>query len=159
MAAHGNIEEFDHSLQDWTQYCERLEKYFLSNDVKDATKQCAILLSVSSSATYRLVRNLVAPAKLTDKLFNNIVELVHDHYTPKPSMIAQRFQFHCRSQKEGESIAKFTAELRQLSEHSQFEAVLNNMLHVRDRLVCGVRDVRIQHCALAEPDLKFKKAL
>ena len=91
MAAHGNIEEFDRSVQDWTEYCERLEQYFLANDVQDATKQRAILLSVSSSATYWLIRNLVAPAKPTDKSFDDIVELVRDHYTPKPSAIVQQF--------------------------------------------------------------------
>ena len=39
MAAHGNIEEFDRSVQDWTEYCEWLEQYFLANDVQDATKR------------------------------------------------------------------------------------------------------------------------
>ena len=96
MAAHGNIEEFDRSVQDWTEYCERLEQYFLANDVWDATKQRAILLSLSGSATYRLIRNLVAPAKPTDKSLGDIVELVRDHYTPKPSAIVQRFRFHSR---------------------------------------------------------------
>ena len=81
MAGHGNIEEFDHSVHDWTEYCERLEQYFLADDVQDASKQRAILLSVSGSATYQLIRNLVAPAKLTDKSFDNIVELVRDHFT------------------------------------------------------------------------------
>ena len=109
MAAHGNIEEFDHSAQDWTEYCEQLEQYFLSNDVQDATKQCAILVSISGSATYRLIRNVVAPAKPTDKSFDNIVELVSDHYTPKPSAFVQRCRFHSRSQKEQESIAEFVA--------------------------------------------------
>ena len=98
---------------------------------------------ISSSATYQLIRNPVAPDKLTDKSFNDIVELVCDHCTPKPSAIIQWFRFRSRSQKEGELIAEFVAELRQLSKHCNFEAVLNDMLH--DRLVCGIRDVRIQH--------------
>ena len=117
MAAHGNIEEFDSLVQDWTEYCERLEQYFLANDVQDATKQCAILLSISSSATYQLIRKLVAPAKQTDKSFDDIVELVHVHYTPKTSAIVQQFRFHSCLQKEGESITEFVAELRRLSEH------------------------------------------
>ena len=99
----------------------------------------------------------MAPAKPTDKSFDDIVELVCDHYTPKPSAIVQRFRFHSRSQKEGESIADFVAELRRLSEHCQFEAVLNDMLC--NRLVCGIKEVRNQRRLLVEPDLTFQKAL
>ena len=47
------------------------------------------------------------------------------------------------------------AELRRLSEHCGFQD-LENML--RDRLVCGVRDTRIQKKLLAEMGLTFKKA-
>jgi hypothetical protein len=49
------------------------------------------------------------------------------------------------------------AELRTLSEHCEFGASLDEML--RDRLVCGVNEDRIQRRLLAEPVLDLKKAL
>ena len=49
------------------------------------------------------------------------------------------------------------ASLRRLSKHCKYEAILDDML--RDRLVCGVRDKRIQQRLLAEPDLTFQKAM
>ena len=48
-------------------------------------------------------------------------------------------------------------ELHQLSEFCGFKGLLDDML--RDRLVCGIRDAKVQRQLLAEPDLKFKKAL
>ena len=48
------------------------------------------------------------------------------------------------------------AELRRLSEHCAFDVSLDDML--RDRLVCGVRDTRVQRRLLSEPNLTFKKA-
>ena len=111
MATHGNIGEFDRGAEDWAAYCERLEQYFLANDVEDADKQRAILLSVCGAGTYQLIRNLVAPDKPSEKTFGAIVTLVRDHHNPPPSAIVQRFKFHSRSQKEGESIAEFVAEL------------------------------------------------
>ena len=157
MATHGRIGEFNRAEEeDWTAYCERLEQYFLANDVESAEKQRAILLSVCGAATYQLVRNLVAPDKPTDKSFDEIVKLVKEHHTPPPSEIVQRFKFNSRSQRDGESVAEFMAELRRLSEHCKFEATLDNML--RDRLVCGIRDVRTQRRLLAEADLTRKKA-
>ena len=57
---------------------------------------------------------------------------------------------------QGEIAAEFVVELRKLLEQCQFGASLNKML--RDRLVSGVTDGRLQRCLLAEPDLTFKKA-
>ena len=71
-------------------------------------------------------------------------------------MIAQRFTFNKQVQHEGETAAEFVAELQKLSEQCQFRASLDEML--RDRLVCGVKDGRLQWCLLAEPDLTFRKA-
>jgi len=46
---------------------------------------------------------------------------------------------------------------RRLAEHSKYEGALEDML--RDYLVCGISDRHLQHQLLAEPSLKFKKAL
>ena len=54
-------------------------------------------------------------------------------------------------------MAEFVAQLRQLSEHCQFGDTLSDML--RDRIVCGINDQRIQRHLLAESDLTLAKAM
>ena len=81
---------------------------------------------------------------------------MRQHHDPKPSAIVQRFRFNSRTRHAGESIAAFVAELRQLAEHCEYGNILNDML--RDRLVCGIDDSRIQRRLLAEPQLTFDKA-
>lgn len=49
------------------------------------------------------------------------------------------------------------AELRHLSEHCECGITLHEML--RDRLVCGVRDIRVQRWLLAEAKWTLKRAL
>ena len=44
MATYGKIGEFTESEETWTHYVERLEQYFLANDVEDVAKRRAILL-------------------------------------------------------------------------------------------------------------------
>ena len=156
MATHGSIGEFVNSQEDWRSYTERLQQYFTANDVENAEKQRAILLSVCGASTYQLIRNLVAPAKPTDKSFAEIVTLVQEHHHPPPSVTVQRFHFHSRSRRQGESVSAFVAELRKLSKHCNFGDTLNNML--RDRLVCGINDQRLQRRLLAEPNLTYTKA-
>ena len=60
---HGVIGAFDSGVEQWQTYSERLEQYFLANDVEAPEKQRAILLSVCGPATYQLIRNLAAPQK------------------------------------------------------------------------------------------------
>ena len=158
MAQHGNIGEFDAAREDWVSYTERLSQYFIANGITEdaAEKKRAILLSVCGAATYQLIRNLSAPEKPTEKSFAALVKLVQDHHQPPPSKIVQRFKFHTRVQKPEETVGQFIAELRKLSEHCVFGDTLDDML--RDRLVCGCKDSRLQCKLLAEPDLTFEKA-
>ena len=68
----------------------------------------------------------------------------------------QRFKFNSRSRQEGESVATFVAALRHLAIHCEYGVSLSDML--RDRLICGVNDDRIQRRLLAEAKIDFTKA-
>ena len=136
-------------------YSERLQQYFIANDVEDEGKKRAILLSNCGPQTYQLLKSLLTPAKPADKTFTEIVKELKDYWQPKPSEIVQRFNFHSRAQKQGESVTDYVAELRRISEHCNFSD-LETML--RDQLVCGVQDSRTQKKLLAESTLDFKKA-
>ena len=157
MATHRRFGEFNPQREDWTSYTERLQEYFIANKIEDAAKKKAVLLSIVGAETYQLMRNLTAPEKPTEKTFDQLVKLVKEHYHPAPSVILQRFKFGSRKQKPGESIATFVSELRRLSEHCNYGQALDEML--RDRVVCGIANARLQQCLLAEPDLTLKKAV
>ena len=153
---HGSVGPFDSSQEDWRSYTERLEQYFAANDVAGAAKQRAILLSACGASTYQLIRNLVAPDLPKDRSFDELVKLVQDHHQPPPSAIVQRFNFHSRSRQQGETVSEFVAGLRKLTEYCQFGDTLSDML--RDRLVCGINDQKLQRRLLAEPTLTYEKA-
>ena len=151
MAQFGSIFEFEPGRKDWISYTERMGDYFVATGVEEPGKQREILLSCCGASTYQLIRNLVAPGKPSGKTFEEIIQLVRRHHHPPPSEIVERFNF-----KEGESVAEFVADLRKLSENCKFEASLDNML--RDKLVCGARNIKLQRRLLSEPDLTFRKA-
>ena len=62
MATHGSVGEFVDQEEDWTSYCERMDQYFIANDIADVSKQRAIFLSSCGKPTYSLLRSLVSPA-------------------------------------------------------------------------------------------------
>ena len=71
-------------------------------------------------------------------------------------VIAERFGFHKRNQKVGESVSDFCVAIQKLSEHCQFGTTLNDAL--RDRLVCSLASENIQRKLLIEADLTYERA-
>ena len=152
----GQVNPFDREKEEWPQYVERLDYFFVANGITEAVKKRAILLTVVGPATYKLLRNLVAPAKPDEKTYKELVEVVKEHHNPKPAEIVQRFKFNSRVQQPGESVSTFVSQLRSLAEFCNFSS-LDNML--RDRQVCGVNDSQIQRRLLSERNLSFAKAI
>ncbi|VDI36590.1 Hypothetical predicted protein [Mytilus galloprovincialis] len=147
MPTYGKLDSFDES-EDWTQYVEhrrrRPEKgYFLK--------------LICGKNTYKLIRDLLAPAKPGTKSLAILTKLVKNHRDPVPSEIIQRFKFNSRTRHSDESVRTFIAALRSLTEHCNYGDTLNAML--RDRLVVGIKSDRIQRRLLAERNLTFEKAL
>ena len=96
----------------------------------------------------------MTPGKPT---FEELVQLMLAYRNPPPSVTIQRFTFKTHSQKDGETVSQFIAELWRLSEHCAFDVSLDDML--RDRLVCGVLNTRVQRRLLGEPNLTFYESL
>ena len=71
--------------------------------------------------------------------------------SPKPLTIAEIYRFHKRDHKEGESANEYLGHLRKLSKYCEFNAFLINAL--RDKIVCGLRNVHIQKRLLSESEL------
>ena len=117
------------------EYAERLENYFIANDINDVAKSRAILLNGVEASTYRLIKTLALPG------------------TPKELT----FEQNTRKQ-EGESVAEYVAALRKIAEHCEYPvAILNDLL--RDQLVCGISDKHVQQRFLQEAKLLYDEAL
>ena len=109
---------------------ERLEFYFSANGIIEDIKKGSILLTVIGKETYHLIRNLAAPTDLSFKPYAEIVKLLTDHLSPKPNMIVEQFKFYSQIRKEGESVAKFVSELRNLLRHCSFDNKLDDQTEI-----------------------------
>ncbi|XP_056098696.1 uncharacterized protein K02A2.6-like [Rhinichthys klamathensis goyatoka] len=153
----GTLTAFDNQSQTWEEYVEVLGHFFVANGIEDEEKKRAILLSSVGSRTYSLMRNLLSPNKPGEKSYKDLTDLLQSHYNPKPSEIVQRFKFNSRTRAVNETVMEYVAVLRELAQHCNYGDKLKEML--RDRLVCGIADDRMQRRLLAEPELTFEKAL
>ena len=153
----GRVEDFDGNKDDWQQYVERLEHFFVANGIDGAEKKRAVFLSLIGPSTYKTLRNLLSPDKPGDKSYASLVDTLSKHFKPAPSEIVERFRFNSLNRRPGESIATFVAELRALAEFCSFGGTLEAML--RDRIVCGINDDAIQRRLLSDPKLDYAKAV
>lgn len=84
----GNIGRFDDKGETWESYIERLEI------------TVSTLLTVMGLKMYNLLKNLFVPDKPTSNKFDEIIQLVQKHVSPKPSVITERYKFSLRIQRE-----------------------------------------------------------
>ena len=79
MTLLGSIASFDLKTNNITGYIERVEQYFIADDVTDEKKQTAIFLTVIGNETYSLLRNLLAPESPAEKTIKTLSETLIDH--------------------------------------------------------------------------------
>lgn len=68
----GRIEEFNPAQNDLESYTERLEQYFVANEVTTEEKKTAVLLSVIGAKAYEVLKSLIAPDKPSEKSYADL---------------------------------------------------------------------------------------
>ena len=84
---YGAITPFSYNAESFTELVERLEQWFIANDVTTAAKKRALFLSNIGAGGYKLVRSL-SQNEPTKKSYDELKKLMLDHIHPKPNEIA-----------------------------------------------------------------------
>lgn len=155
MGMIGKVPEFDSKKEDFDSYLERFERWLSANDIPPG-KKADVFLSVLGATEYGLLKNLIAPSKVSDKTYKEITTALSLHFKPKPILIAERFRFYKRQQKTNETVSEYLLALKQLASTCEFGQFLNDAL--RDQFVCGLSGEEYHKRLLAVKDLTFKKA-
>ena len=150
MTTIGKIGAYRRNSEEWPQYLERLEFFFVANEITDPVKKRAAFMAIVGPETVNTLRSAIAPSKPAEKTYNELTKVLSDYFSPKQSQIVCRTKFYRCTRKQGQSIASYLAELRALADGCSFGATLDTML--RDRLVCGINDSNFQKRLLSEGD-------
>ncbi|KAG8124050.1 hypothetical protein E2320_019444 [Naja naja] len=122
-----------------------------------SNRKKAYFLSFCRATVFDTATAMLAPQTVKAVSWEELQEVLGNHYAPKPSRIACRHAFRQRTQAEKESISEYVAALRSAALHCGFCDQLDDML--LDQLVCGVRDLRLQRRLLAKADLNLKQGI
>ena len=146
--------EFRLYKDDWETFTEQLDQLFIARDIKPEKKAAHLLVRVDSEA-FKLIKQLVAPAKINAKSYDQIVEIMNEHLNPKPSEVMERFNFNQARQEATETVAEFTAKLKKLALNCNFKEI---EVALRDQFVCGLKDHATKVELFKKSSLTFDEA-
>lgn len=145
----GTLPEFQPDSGNFEVYLERFELFAAANDIA-AEKKLQVFLTAIGETAYVTLRSLLLPKTPAKASYVEAVSVLKKHYTPKRSLVAERYRFNQRQQAPHESVADFIVELKKLASTCEFGNFLNDAL--RDRLVAGLRTEAVRCRLLALPD-------
>uniref|UniRef100_UPI00398EE711 uncharacterized protein n=1 Tax=Pristiophorus japonicus TaxID=55135 RepID=UPI00398EE711 len=82
---------------DWETFVERRDQHSVTNELdgeESTAKRRAILLTVCGAPTCGIMKNLLTPAKPTEKSYDHLCILVREHLNPKESILMVRYRFY-----------------------------------------------------------------
>lgn len=152
----GNLSNFNLATGSWSTYTERLQQYFVVNDVRPALR-VATLIACIDDATYELMVDLCSPRRPVDFNYADLVELVRKHLQPTPLILQERCVFRQRTQGDHENVIQYAEALKKLAKHCRFKNSYDENL--RDQFVFGLKSEVIKKMLFCEEDLNFATAL
>ena len=85
MTTLGRIGDSDPIVESISTYLERVQLFFVANNVEDARKS-AVLLSLLGG---KALRNILSPEQPAVKSYDELKAVLKPHYEPKPIIIAE----------------------------------------------------------------------
>lgn len=147
------FQEFNSQVDNWDNYLDRLKYCFEANDINTDTDKKANFFTVCGAQVFETCLALITPKKSSDVTFSEVETVLTKHYSPKPNEISMSYKFYKRDQRQGERASEYITELRKISSSCNFND-LERML--RDRLVCGMSDHKLQYELLKKDNLSYQ---
>ena len=98
---HGKISDFRPGIDSVEDCKERFLLYCVASDIlTDRDKGKAVFLTRIGATTYNLLKNQVRLQKPQDLSLDELLEALQNHYQPRIVVIAERYRFYKRQQRE-----------------------------------------------------------
>ncbi|UYV82259.1 K02A2.6-like [Cordylochernes scorpioides] len=134
----------------------RLEQFLILEEANEEKKR-AYLLTLIGGKAYDTLKNLCSPKLPREYKYEELIEKLVEYFSPRRSIIVERFMFFGRIQKETESVSEYLVEIKRLASTCGFGEFLKEFL--RDKLVCGLRNAKIQRRILSEGDVPLARVV
>ena len=141
---------FDGKNERIEDYKEGFDFYCVAHGVAEETQKALFLTSIGQQMYVKL-KTCIRPRTFSELTLAQIVAKLKERTMEETIEIAERYKFFKRVQQPGETVIEYMSGLKQLASTCNFSEYLDTAL--RDQLVCGIRDQRIQRELLSLKDL------
>lgn len=137
-------------------FVERFELYTTVNEIAEA-KKLHLFLSAIGEEAYVTLRSLLLPKTPSTSSYPEVVFALKEHYSPRRSVVSERYHFNQRKQASQETVAEFVVQLKKLASLCDFGAFLEQAL--RDRLIAGLHSeaIRCRLLAMSDSELTWDR--
>lgn len=152
-----NLDNIENCWSQWQRFKLSFRNFVLAAgfDKLSEARKAAILINCIGQQAQELYFNVLKKED-KDKL-EDVITIFDDYFRPKQNEVINTYNLNKRNQEEGESFDAYYTAIRKLAENCNFEDKKDRML--RDKIVIGVRDQRVQQKLLEVKDLTLDKAV
>lgn len=142
----------------WKLWKQKFNLYLLASgksEKKDDVK-IAVLLSLLGDEGIQIYNTFEYSEGEDNTKLTTILAKFDTYCNPIRNLVYEHFKFFKRDQLPGETVDQFVTALRQLANTCDFK---EKDVLIRDRIVLGIRDLKIQERLLQNQDLKLTEAI
>ena len=149
----GNIAE---NWKRWKQVWDSFEIASRLNQQENQIRVATFITCIGSDALE--VYNSLPFEREDDKMvMSKVLELMEKHCIGQTNVIYERYCFNNRNQENGESFDEYLTSLKVLAKTCNFGSLKDEL--IRDRIVCGIRDMGTRKKLLQEAGLTLQKCV
>lgn len=152
------LDSVEDMLPKWNSFKQQLKIFISAAGLEKVTdnRKASILLNCIGQEGQDLYFNVLKSSEDSTPKYEELLKLFDDYFKPKQNELISTFNFFKREQLDGETFDNFYSEIRRLVKNCNFE---NESRMLRDRIVMGVYDKRVQQKLLEDASLTLDKAV
>ena len=144
--------------EEWPRWLRRFERFRTASGLGDKPDEAQVntLIYTMGDQADDILRSFKL-SEAQSKSYEVVREKFNSHFVARRNIIYECAKFNLRKQEEGESVDTFITDLYALAEHCDYKELHNDM--IRDRIVVGIRDIKLSERLQLDPKLTLEIAV
>ena len=154
-----NLDSNENISEAWKRWKKEFQFFLVATetDKKDDKVKTSTLLTCIGQRSREVYYNFTFDDPADAMKYKTMIEKFDSHFCTKSNITFLRFKFFNVKQQENQPVDDFVNELRTKAQECEFLELTESL--IRDRIVCGINNLKLQERLLREPDLTLDRAI
>ena len=145
--------------EEWKTFKQEMQFYLVASekDSKSNSIKVSFLLHCMGKEVIQVYNTFVFDPVTDNMVYNKVIEMMDDYFSPKKNITLMRYTFFTCRQEEFERFHQFVIKLKTLVRDCDLGTLQGEL--VKDMIVIGTCDSRLQEQLLSKSDLTLEMAI